>query len=212
MGNRLGIDLLDKYAAKFGFGTKTGIDLDGEADGLIANPKYKMKVFDEDWFLGDTFNAAIGQGFNLATPIQVATMLSAVATDGKRFEPHLVKKILNDDGSVFKTFKPKLLGSLPVSRENLTLIQDGLKAVTQEGGTAADLGTLPVSVAGKTGTAENPHGRDHGWFIAYAPADKPTLVVICIVEQGGYGSVAAVPIVKSILEYAFGQSTQKQGG
>ncbi|MDD4722164.1 MAG: penicillin-binding protein 2 [Acidaminococcaceae bacterium] len=212
MGNRLGIDLIDKYAAKFGFGAKTGIDLDGEAEGLIANPKYKMKVFDEDWFLGDTFNAAIGQGFNLATPIQVADMLSAVANDGKRFKPFLVKKILNDDGSIFKNFKPKLLGNLPVSQENLMLIQAGLKAVTQEGGTAADLGALPVAVAGKTGTAENPHGRDHGWFIAYAPADKPTLVVVCIVEQGGYGSVASVPIVKSILEYAFGQNKQTQGG
>ncbi|MFA6661899.1 MAG: penicillin-binding protein 2 [Bacilli bacterium] len=212
MGNRLGIDLIDKYAAKFGFGAKTGIDLDGEAEGLIANPKYKMKIFDEDWFLGDTFNAAIGQGFNLATPIQVADMLSAVANDGKRFRPFLVKKILNDDGSIFKNFKPKLLGNLPVSQENLMLIQDGLKAVTQEGGTAADLGALPVTVAGKTGTAENPHGRDHGWFIAYAPADKPTLVVVCIVEQGGYGSVASVPIVKSILEYAFGQNKQTQGG
>ncbi|MDD4321726.1 MAG: penicillin-binding protein 2, partial [Acidaminococcaceae bacterium] len=164
MGNRLGIDLIDKYAAKFGFGAKTGIDLDGEAEGLIANPKYKMKVFDEDWFLGDTFNAAIGQGFNLATPIQVADMLSAVANDGKRFKPFLVKKILNDDGSIFKNFKPKLLGNLPVSQENLMLIQAGLKAVTQEGGTAADLGALPVAVAGKTGTAENPHGQDHGWF------------------------------------------------
>ena len=100
---------------------------------------------------------------------------------------------------------------LPVSHTNLALIQDALKAVTKEGGTAADLGKLPVAVAGKTGTAENPHGKDHGWFIAYAPADKPTLVVVCIVEQGGYGSVSAVPIVKSILDYAFGSNIQKQG-
>ncbi len=211
MGNRLGIDLLDKYAAGFGFGTKTGIDLNGEADGLIANPKYKTKVFNEDWFLGDTFNAAIGQGFNLATPVQLATMLGAVATNGERFKPHLVKNILNDDGSIFKTFAPEMIGKLPVSKENLFLIQDALKAVTKEGGTAADLGQLPVAVAGKTGTAENPHGKDHGWFIAYAPADKPTLVVVCIVEQGGYGSISAVPIVKSILEYAFGSNTIKQG-
>lgn len=211
MGNRLGIDLLDKYAAGFGFGAKTGIDLDGEAEGLIANPKYKMKVFDEDWFLGDTFNAAIGQGFNLATPMQLATMLSAVATNGERFKPHLVKNILNDDGSIFKTFAPEMIGKLPVAQENLLLIQDALKAVTKEGGTAADLVKLPVAVAGKTGTAENPHGKDHGWFIAYAPAEKPTLVVVCIVEQGGYGSISAVPIVKSVLEYAFGRNILKQG-
>lgn len=203
MGNRLGIDLLDKYAEEFGFGKRTGIDLHGEAKGLIASPGYKKKVFEEDWFLGDTFNAAIGQGFTLATPIQIAEMLSAVATDGKRFRPHLVSKILNDDGSVAKIFEPELQGNLPVNQGNLDLVQDGLKAVTKEGGTAAALESLPVSVAGKTGTAENPHGKDHGWFIAYAPAEKPKYVVVCIVEQGSYGAVSAAPIVQNVLEYIF---------
>lgn len=211
MGNRLGIDLLDKYAADFGFGKKTGIDLHGEANGLIASPSYKQKVFKEDWFLGDTFNAAIGQGFTLATPIQIAQMLSAVATDGKRFKPHLVSKIINDDGSIVKNFQPSLEGSLPVSQENLDLVQGALKAVTKEGGTASSLESLPVSVAGKTGTAENPHGRDHGWFIAYAPAEKPKYVVVCIVEQGSYGAVSAAPIVKTILEYLFADENKKVG-
>ena len=209
MGNRLGMDLLDKYAKEFGFGKKTGIDLHGEAQGLIASPAYKQKVFNEDWFLGDTFNAAIGQGFNLATPIQIAQMLSAVATDGKRFKPHLVAKIINDDGSVVKTFEPKPEGNLPVSQGTLDLVQDALKAVTKEGGTAASLESLPVSVAGKTGTAENPQGRDHGWFIAYAPAEKPKYVVVCIVEQGSYGSISAAPIVKNILEYVFAAENKK---
>ena len=209
MGNRLGIDLLDKYAKDFGFGKKTGIDLHGEASGLIASPAYKQKVFKEDWFLGDTFNAAIGQGFTLVTPIQIAQMLSAVATDGKRYKPHLVTKIINDDGSVVKTFDPELEGPLPVSKENLDLVQEGLKAVTKEGGTASSLDSLPVSVAGKTGTAENPHGRDHGWFIAYAPAEKPKYVVVCIVEQGSFGSVSAAPIVKNILEYLFANENKK---
>ncbi len=209
MGNRLGIDLLDKYAKDFGFGKKTGIDLHGEASGLIASPAYKQKVFKEDWFLGDTFNAAIGQGFTLVTPIQIAQMLSAVATDGKRYKPHLVTKIINDDGSVVKTFDPELEGPLPVSKENLDLVQEGLKAVTKEGGTASSLDSLPVSVAGKTGTAENPHGRDHGWFIAYAPSEKPKYVVVCIVEQGSFGSVSAAPIVKNILEYLFANENKK---
>lgn len=204
MGYRLGIDTLDKYAADFGLGKKTGIDLDGESEGLIASPGYKKKVFKEDWFLGDTFNAAIGQGFTLATPIQIAQMLSAVALDGKRYKPHLVKRILNDDGSLSKAFAPELVGNIPVSEDNLKLVQDGLKAVTREGGTAASLNSIAVSVAGKTGTAENPHGLDHGWFIAYAPADDPQLVVVCLVEQGSYGAVSAAPIVKSILGYAFG--------
>lgn len=203
MGNRVGIDLLDKYAREFGFGETTGIDLHGEAQGLIATPAYKKKVFDDDWYLGDTFNTAIGQGFTLATPIQVAEMLSAVATDGKRYKPHLVSKILNDDGSVAKTFEPEEEGKLPISESTLKLIQEGLEAVTEEGGTAAFLKNLPVPVAGKTGTAENPHGLEHGWFIAYVPAKKPQLVVVCIVEQGSYGTISAAPIVKSILEYVF---------
>lgn len=203
MGNRVGIEALDKYAREFGFGQTTGIDLHGEAQGLIATPEYKKKVFDDEWYLGDTFNTAIGQGFTLATPIQVAEMLSAVATDGKRYKPHLVSKILNDDGSVAKTFEPEEEGKLPISESTLKLIQDGLAAVTEKGGTAAFLRNLPVPVAGKTGTAENPHGLEHGWFIAYAPTTKPKLVVVCIVEQGSYGTISAAPIVKSILEYVF---------
>lgn len=203
MGNRVGIEALDKYAKEFGFGQTTGIDLHGEAQGLIATPEYKKKVFDDEWYLGDTFNTAIGQGFTLATPIQVAEMLSAVATDGKRYKPHLVSKILNDDGSVAKTFEPEEEGKLPISESTLKLIQEGLEAVTESGGTASFLKSLPVPVAGKTGTAENPHGLEHGWFIAYAPTTKPQLVVVCIVEQGSFGTISAAPIVKSILEYVF---------
>ena len=96
-----------------------------------------------------------------------------------------------------------------MSKENLDLVQEGLKAVTKEGGTASSLDSLPVSVAGKTGTAENPHGRDHGWFIAYAPSEKPKYVVVCIVEQGSFGSVSAAPIVKNILEYLFANENKK---
>lgn len=204
MGNRLGIDLLDQYAAKFGFGKATGVDLYGESSGMVANPAYKKKVFNEDWFLGDTFNASIGQGFNLVTPLQDALMLCAIANEGKQFKPHLVKKVINDDGSVFKTFAPELINTIPVDKNNIELIQRGLRGVTQEGGTAASLATLPVIVAGKTGTAENPHGVDHGWFIAYAPADqKPSLVVVVVVEQGNYGALSAAPIVRRVLEYAF---------
>ena len=203
MGNRVGIDALKKYAALFGFGKTTGIDLFGETEGIIASPEYKMKVFDEDWYLGDTFNAAIGQGFNLATPIQLAVMLSAVANNGDIYKPHLVDKIVNDDGSVVKEIKPEKIGRLPVSAETLELLQSALKAVAQEGGTAAQMANLSVPVAGKTGTAENPHGKDHGLFVGYAPADNPNLVVVAVIDQGGFGSVSAAPIVQRIFEYIF---------
>ena len=203
MGNRVGIDVLKKYAAMFGFGKTTGIDLFGENEGIIASPEYKMKAFDEDWYLGDTFNAAIGQGFNLATPIQLAVMLSAVANNGDIYKPHLVDKIVNDDGSVVKEIKPEKVGRLPVSAETLELLQSALKAVAQEGGTAAQMANLSVPVAGKTGTAENPHGKDHGLFVGYAPADNPNLVVVAVIDQGGFGSVSAAPIVQRIFEYVF---------
>ena len=203
MGNRVGIDALKKYAALFGFGKTTGIDLFGETEGIIASPEYKMKVFDEDWYLGDTFNAAIGQGFNLATPIQLAVMLSAVANNGDIYRPHLVEKIVNDDGSVIKEIKPEKIGRLPVSAETLELLQSALKAVAQEGGTAAQMANLSVPVAGKTGTAENPHGKDHGLFVGYAPADNPNLVVVAVIDQGGFGSVSAAPIVQRIYEYIY---------
>ena len=203
MGNRVGIDVLKKYAALFGFGKTTGIDLFGETEGIIASPEYKMKVFDEDWYLGDTFNAAIGQGFNLATPLQLAVMLSAVANNGDIYKPHLVEKIVNDDGSVVKEIKPEKIGHLPVSKETLELLRSALKAVAQEGGTAAQLANLSVPVAGKTGTAENPHGKDHGLFVGYAPADNPNLVVVAVIDQGGFGSVSAAPIVQRIFEYVF---------
>ena len=203
MGNRVGIDVLKKYAALFGFGKTTGIDLFGETEGIIASPEYKMKVFNEDWYLGDTFNAAIGQGFNLATPLQLAVMLSAVANNGDIYKPHLVEKIVNDDGSVVKEIKPEKIGHLPVSKETLELLQSALKAVAQEGGTAAQLANLSVPVAGKTGTAENPHGKDHGLFVGYAPADNPNLVVVAVIDQGGFGSVSAAPIVQRIFEYVF---------
>lgn len=200
MGRRVGIDDLNDYAARYGFGQLTGIELEGEAKGLIAGPAAKKKVFDEEWRLGDTFNAAIGQGLTLVTPLQICQMLSAVAADGWVHPPYLVEKILNGDGSVYEEVQHPAARRLQVGKEALYRIQLGLKGVTQPGGTAAWFAGLPVPVAGKTGTAENPHGQDHGWFIAYAPAEQPELAIVCIVEQGGFGASAAGPVVYEVLE------------
>jgi len=200
MGRRAGIDNLNAYAAQYGFGKPTGIDLAGESSGLIAGPAAKKKVFDEEWTLGDTFNASIGQGLTLVTPVQICQMLAAVAADGVIHPPYLVEKILNADGSVYKIPERSAGRKLSIKPETIRLIQKGLKGVTQPGGTGAWFANLPVPVAGKTGTAENPHGRDHGWFIAYAPAEKPDLVIACIVEQGSYGATASGPIVYEVLE------------
>ena len=121
-------------------------------------------------------------------------------------------KIINDDGSVVKEITPVQTGKLPLSDSTLSLIQEGLLAVTQEGGTASNLASLPVAVAGKTGTAENPHGQDHGLFVAYAPAKDPSLVVVAVVEQGSYGSLSAAPIVQGILEAVFAPPKPTESG
>ncbi len=204
MGNRLGIDLLEKYARMFGLGQRTGIDLPYEAKGLVANREYKKKNFEDgDWYLSETFDAAIGQGFNLVTPLQAAMVMGEIAADGKRYKPHLVSRIQTQNGEVIKEFQPELLSELQVPANVIRLVQEGLHDVTKFGTAASTFRGFPIDIAGKTGTAENSQGRDHGWFVAYGPYDNPNIVVAVIVEQGGFGSQSAVPIGREILEAAF---------
>lgn len=203
LGYRVGIDNIEKYAHIFGFGERTGIDLEGESKGLVASKKVKREIWNEDWRLGDTFNAAIGQGFNLTTPIQLSVMLSIVANGGTKYQPYLVDSIINSDGSLFEKPKRAAGKHIDVSQQTIDYIRMGMSATTQEGGTASYFAGLPKPIAGKTGTAENSHGRDHGLFVAYGPVDDPELVVVCIVEQGGFGSVAAGPIVYKAFEEFF---------
>ena len=212
MGRRAGIENLNAYAAQYGFGKPTGIELAGESAGLIAGPAAKKKVFDEEWTLGDTFNAAIGQGLTLVTPMQICQMLAAVAADGVVHPPYLVEKVVNPDGSVYKVPERPAERKLSIEPETIRLIQKGLKGVTQPGGTGAWFSGLPLPVAGKTGTAENPHGQDHGWFIAYAPAERPDLAIACVVEQGSYGATAAGPIVYEVLETYLNSKLDKETG
>lgn len=203
LGNRVGIDNIAKYARIYGFGQKTGIDLEGESRGLVASKQVKREIWEEDWRLGDTFNAAIGQGFNLTTPIQLSVMLSIVANGGTKYQPYLVDSILNADGTLFEKPKRTEGKHIEVSQQTIDYMRQGMSATTKEGGTASYFSTLPKPIAGKTGTAENSHGRDHGLFVAYGPVEDPELVVVCIVEQGGFGSTAAGPIVYKAFEEFF---------
>ena len=202
MGIRLGIDLLEQYARMFGLGEITGIDLPYEAEGLVANRRYKEKVYGDEWYISETMDAAIGQGFNLVTPIQAAMVMGEIAANGNRYKPHLVKKIVMQDGTLVKEFQPELLSKLNVEPWIIELVQSSLKDVTKYGTAASNFRGFNVDIAGKTGTAENPHGRDHGWFVAYGPFDNPNIVVAVVVEQGGFGSMSAVPIGRKILEAA----------
>ncbi len=206
MGNRLGIDNIVTFAKKFGIGSPTGIELEGELSGLLPTPENKKKAFPgESWMLGDTFNAAIGQGINLATPLQLAMLMSCVAADGVYHPPYLVENLLNNDGSVFQKVEHAPARNIGISMHTLRLIQKALEGVAEEGGTASYFASLPQQIAAKTGTAENPHGRDHGLFVAYGPSDNPEIVVACIVEQGGFGTSAAGPIVYKVFEEWFRQ-------
>lgn len=204
LGNRLGIDNLEKWARAFGLGAPTGVNLIGEDEGLVANRKYKEKVYGEEWYLSETFDAAIGQGFQLTTPLQMASLIAQVANGGHRYRPYLVSKIVSPEGQAVKTFAPEELSRVPVSEKTLKVIRDSLRAVVAPGGTASYIFEgFPIPIAGKTSTAENSHGDDHGWFVAYGPFDNPTIAVAVIVEQGGYGSDSAAPIARKIMEAAF---------
>lgn len=205
LGHRLGIDRLEHYSRMFGLGEKTGINLPYEAEGLVASRAYKERVFEEDWYVSETLDAAIGQGFNLVTPLQAAMLISEIAANGRRYQPYLVQRIVGPDGKTVQEFQPKLVSTLDIPFSVIQLVQQGLRDVTKYGTAAGVFGPgFPIDIAGKTGTAENPHGRDHGWFVAYGPFDNPSIVVAVIVENGGYGSQSSVPIGKKIFEAAFG--------
>lgn len=204
MGNRLGIDNIERYARMFGLGKVTGINLLGESEGLVANRKYKERVYGEDWYLSETFDAAIGQGFQLATPLQMVSVMSQIANGGTQYKPYLVSKIVSPAGQIVKDYAPEKTGEVKLSPQFLRLIQNSLRDVAADGGTASnDFSGFPIPIAGKTGTAENSHGEDHGWFVAYGPFDDPRIAVAVIVEQGGFGASSAVPIAKKIFEAAF---------
>ena len=206
MGNRLGVDRLEKYAQMFGLGKKTGIDLPYESPGIADWKEYKLEVYGEEWYLSETFDAAIGQGFNLVTPLQDAMFTGVIAANGKRYRPHLVKRMVTQDGELIREFQPELVGDLVESGVDpgiIKLVQNGLREVAVTGTAASSFRDFPYPIAGKTGTAENSQGRDHGWFVAYAPFENPCVSVAVVVEQGGFGSQSAVPIGRKILEAAF---------
>ena len=196
IGRGIGGEALIEWARNYGFGSKTGLEISGEAPGLIVDDAWKRKNFgDWGWTVGDTINMSIGQGFTLATPLQVAVMFAVPANGGYKVTPHLLKG--NKEDSQWRE-------SLNIKPENLQVIRKGLRQVVASGtGRAVDVPHLPP-VAGKSGTAEAPPGDPHAWFGAFAPYDKPEIVVVAFVEhtKGGGGKIAA-PLVRQVLEAYF---------
>ena len=206
--NGLGADKLTEYYREFGMGKVTGIDIQGEKPGLVADPAWKAKYFEDDpisskWYLGDTYHIAIGQGDMLATPLQVAVWTATIANNGVLNRPHVLKEVLTQSGE--KIFEPKLepLIKVNVSPENMKIVQEGMREdVVGAHGTGRSLNTLPITSAGKTGTSQfdgSDPSRTHAWFTSYAPYENPEIVITVLVEAGGEGHAAAVPIVKNAL-------------
>lgn len=203
LGRRLGIDRISEMAVDFGLGKATGIDLAGEVDGNVASEAYKKKVFNQDWYLGETMDAAIGQSFTLATPLQMAMVYSSIANGGLRYRPYLVNRIDKLDGTPLKIYSPEKVGTLPVSKVTLDEIHKALRMVMSKDGTGGFLfSKYPIPIAGKSGTAET-NGLDNGWFVAYAPFDKPEIVVLSMFEHSGFGSESAAPVVKEMMDAYF---------
>ncbi len=215
LGEKLGVDRIARYAKAFGFGAPLGIGLDHEKGGLVPTSEWKEKRFKKKWFRGETLPVAIGQGYVLATPVQLAAMTAAVANEGTIYRPHLVKRVVDPDGKVLKEFAPQVLMKTPGRGENFRAVKEGLLAVVNEPrGTGASARLYEVKVAGKTGTSQvvkmrdsrggTPYEyRDHALFVAFAPYDKPEIAVAVVVEHGEHGGSAAAPIAGRILRAYF---------
>lgn len=199
----LGIEKLDKYFRLFGFGQTLGIDLPGERAGLVPTPVWKQKFKSEDWYIGDTYHVAIGQGDLLVTPLQVAAATAVVANGGRLITPHLVDKIVDSDKNIIKTIESKILRADFIDQTNLEIIKKAMRQ-TVTAGSALLLNDLAVSVAGKTGTAQVAGQKNpNAWFVGFAPSQDPEIVLVILLENAGEGAQVAVPIAKEVLSWYF---------
>ncbi|MFQ5867020.1 MAG: penicillin-binding protein 2 [bacterium] len=209
LGLRVGADKLAKYARMLGLGKKIGISLPSEARGLIPDSTWKKLHFGEQWYHGDTANMSIGQGYLEVTPLQMASLISLLANGGVIYKPLIVKKIIDGSGKIIDTFQPKVVAKARISSETLSIIRKGLREAVISG-TSQAVKFKRLSVAGKTGTAENPHGEDHAWFICYAPEEAPRIALAILVEHGGHGASAAAPLARQILNGVFTLEGEKE--
>ena len=202
MGYRLGNDRLRKFAQYYGIGQKTGIDLPGEFEGNYPTNAWMLKVAGVPLEPSDVCSLAIGQGALQATPLQMANVESAVVNGGTLYKPQIVSEIRKPDGTVIKSFKPKIIRHVPVTQESLKAVREGMDQVTDPWGTAAGLAIDGLPYGGKTGTAETAGGSGPNttWFVAYAPANHAKIAMAVFVDRsGGYGSQVAAPIARAIM-------------
>ncbi len=196
----LGLEKIAHYATLLRLGTKTGIDLPGEAKGFVPTEEWKRNTTGEPWYIGDTYHISIGQGYLLTTPLQIASVTATIANGGSLYQPSLMQ---GKDG-------PPLVKENIIGADAIKIVQKGMRQ-TVVSGSGRQLGTLPVTVAGKTGTAQWQPGRPTlAWFTGFAPYENPEMVITVMVEEGGEGNATAVPVVKKILEWYFSKNTNAQ--
>jgi penicillin-binding protein 2 len=225
VGQRVGVDGLAEFAQRLGLGRETGVEMEYEKSGLVPTREWKEKNRNTKWQEGETLSVAIGQGFNLTTPLQICVMTAALANGGKVYRPQLVEQVIDPDGIVVENFTPELVSRVEGMEKYFTLIGRGMDEVVQgKHGTARRVAIDGLRIAGKTGTAQVvklaqyrglkdediPYKyRDHAWFTCYAPAENPEIAVTVLVEHGLHGSSGAGPIARAILkEYFRGRLNQ----
>lgn len=207
----LGVDRLARYARMFGLGERTGIDLANEARGLVPDPEWKKRAKKEDWYLGDTYNMGIGQGDVQTTPLQMAVATAAFANDGRVLQPHVVREVRDVQGQIVQSFGARPINPelprVPIDPVHLATINEGMRQSVVDG-VATNGHVAGISIAGKTGTAEygeidpktGKYKTTHGWYVAFAPMDRPK-VVVCVFAESGGGNDTAAPIGAKIIEY-----------
>jgi penicillin-binding protein 2 len=230
LANDLGIDNMARFIGQFGFGAKTGIDVEGEFVGVLPSPEWKVKRFkstpaQQKWFPGETISVGIGQGYNSYTPLQLAQAVATLANDGVMYRPHFVDYIQNPITGERKYVEPQPMKTIPLKAKNIEIIKNAMVGVNKEGtGARAFAGATYVS-AGKTGTAQvialkkdekyseantAERLRDHALFIAFAPVDNPKIALAVLVENAGFGARAAAPVARKVLDfYLLGKSVDK---
>jgi penicillin-binding protein 2 len=205
------------FLAKFGLGEKTGIDLDGESPGLLPSRDWKQRRYKQPWYPGETVIAGIGQGYHLTTPLQLAAATAMLANGGKRVEPRLVQAVRDPLAHTWQLQPVRSPAQMAIDPAHLAVVREGMMDVMRPGGTAsAAAAGAPYTIAGKTGTAQvvgikqgarydasrlSRQYRDHALFIAYAPAENPTIAVAVMVENGGHGGSTAAPIARAVFDY-----------
>lgn len=216
LANDMGIDAISRFMARFGFGSRTGIDISGEAVGVLPSREWKMRRFKQKWYPGETISVGIGQGYNSYTPLQLAVAIATIANDGVVPRPHVVTDVEDSRTRERMAVAPRPARTLDLKAEHLAVVKEALVGVTREGTSRGAFAGAGYVSAGKTGTAQvigikqgekyveskvEERFRDHSLYVAYAPADQPKIALAVIVENAGFGSRAAAPLARAVLDY-----------